>query len=195
LVNLGEKMSELIYESRELRDEAVSRNGAFCIGLMFDLNPEVMLPHLPKALGHLQTLQAEANLDVLKDNIISAVAKIYAADPSKTVPAAELMKKILERCPFKGDTEESGPVSVVLTKMTAKDPEVIQSNLEAVLKIMLDTVLNADRYKLKPVNAKILREYLTQVAADASAGAVLKGLVNTLSPENQNNLSVFLTTV
>jgi len=192
---LGEKMSELIYESRELRDEAVSRNGAFCIGLMFDLNPEVMLPHLPKALGHLQTLQAEANLDVLKDNIISAVAKIYAADPSKTVPAAELMKKILERCPFKGDTEESGPVSVVLTKMTAKDPEVIQSNLEAVLKIMLDTVLNADRYKLKPVNAKILREYLTQVAADASAGAVLKGLVNTLSPENQNNLSVFLTTV
>jgi len=193
ITKLGERMSELIYKSRELRDEAVSRNGAFCLGLMFDLNPEVMLPFLPKALGHLQALQEEANLDVLKDNVISAVAKIYAADPNKTVPAAQLMGKILERCPFKGDTEENGPISVVLTKMTEKDPEVVQSNLEAVLKIMLDTVLNADKYKLKKVNAGILKEYLLKVSADASAGAILTGIVNSLEAENQQNLKQFLT--
>jgi len=50
------------------------------------------------------------------------------------------MESILETCPFKGDKEENGPLCVVLAKMTEKDPEVIQANLEAVLKIMLDAV-------------------------------------------------------
>jgi len=102
--------------------------------------------YLPRALQHLQNLQSEAVLDVLKDNILSACAKIYSVDPNKTVPASVLMQQILEKCPFKGDGEEMGPVSCVLTIMTEKDPEVVSANMEGVLKIIVDTILNADKY-------------------------------------------------
>merc|ERR1711874_520634 len=93
---MANRIVELIINSREMRDEAVSRNGAFCLGLMFEMNPEFMVGNgfVVQALNHLQTLQAEANLDVLKDNILSACAKIYTVDTSKSVPADILMSQI-----------------------------------------------------------------------------------------------------
>jgi len=107
---------------------------------MFETAPEVMMPHLNSSLNYLKALQDEAHLDILKDNVISAVAKIYSVDNNKTVPASVLIQNIVQSCPFKGDKEENGPMCVVLAKMTDKDPEVVAANLETVLKIMLDTV-------------------------------------------------------
>lgn len=140
LNHLADKLTQLVFNSKNMRDEAVSRNAAFCTGIMFEQNPQVMLPHLNSCLNYLQALQAEAHLDILKDNIISAVSKIYSVDPNKTVPANVLIQNIVQSCPFKGDKEENGPMCVVLAKMTEKDPEVVAANLQKVLEIMLDAV-------------------------------------------------------
>jgi len=85
-----------------------------------------------------------------------------------------------------------GPISVTLTRMTDKDPQVVMENLEAVIKIIVDTVLNADQYKLKEKNARILKDWILKVNGDASGLAVLTGVVNTLDADRQAALQMFL---
>ena len=65
-------------------------------------------------------------------------------------------------------------------------------NLEAVLKVIIDTVLNADKYKLKEKNARILKDYILKVNADAQGLAVLTGIVNSLEADMQQALQMFL---
>lgn len=152
-----------------------------------------MFPILGNCLMYLQSLDKEAHLDVLKDNIMSAVGKIYAAGGSDIIPASELLTRILANTPLKGDDEEMGPISVLLTKMTAKNPELIMANLEGVLKIMIDTVLNADKYKLKEKNAMILKDYLLKITQDSNSAQIFQNIVNSLDNTNKDLLNGFLT--
>jgi len=46
LNHLADKLTQLVFNSQNYRDEAVSRNAAFCTGIMFEQGPQIMLPHL-----------------------------------------------------------------------------------------------------------------------------------------------------
>merc|ERR1711879_1057277 len=139
---------------------------------MFEIAPGEMRPILAQSLMYLQSLDAEAVLDVLKDNILSAVGKIYCIDETNTIPAQDLMARIVANCPFKGDPEENGPISCVLATMSEKAPQVVLANLEKVFEIILDTILNADDYKLKEEKAMFLKRFLELAMKDQNGKAV-----------------------
>ena len=58
---IREQFTQLIFASVDIMDEAVSRNAAFCLGEMFEINPEAMLPTLAPCLMYLQSLDKEAH--------------------------------------------------------------------------------------------------------------------------------------
>lgn len=76
--------------------------------------------------------------------------------------------------------------------MTNKNPALIGQNLEAVLKIMVETVLKADENKMKEFKAVQIKQYLLKASQDPAASGLLKGIISQLGADMQTALQLFL---
>ena len=103
-----------------------------------------------------------------------------------------MLTRILSNWPLKGDSEESAPICTTLIHMTNKNPPLISQHLEAVLKIMVETVLKADENKMKEFKAVKIKDYLLKASQDTNASELLKGIINQLDPDMQKALQLFL---
>lgn len=161
-------------------EESITRNGMFLLGIVFESMVFPLMSSadkIQKALEYIQNCFANASNQALKDNCVSAFAKLYMNSAYNQFSSTKLsdqtvFESIKSVIPLKGDEEETSPLLKCLMVLSAKGfGEAILAEKKLIL-FMFNGICKKDKLEVNEEVFKAVIAFLSSNQQNPNVGTV-----------------------
>ncbi len=168
----------------------LTRNAAYCIGVVAEANKAVATPYVNDMLQALKSAYELPKAQEPKDNAISSILRVLIACPEK-VPLELILPAIFMNIPFNGDLLENSNIAKNLAVLSPDyyktNTKYMENALLTCVKVIVDESCEADD-EVKAVVGK----HLAKMGTIAEGQTILRGIIGKMSPTETAQLQKFV---
>jgi len=184
------KLLPLCYKYCTSGDDDISRNSAYCIGIICELNKTVALPNLHSMLSALKNVYELTKSQEPKDNAISSLLRIIVSFPDKA-PLELVLPAVFNNIPLNGDVPENINIAKSLAMLSPdiykSDAKYLENSLLTCARVIVDEECNAED-DVKTVIGK----HLARMSTIPEAESLLRGIIGKMNTEQTQLLQKFV---
>lgn len=170
--NADGSFQQLLLTSDSFGDEAVIRNAMFLLGVILEHPTEAFWmdqASLAAVVGHVQGCYQMCQLDVVKDNCVASMVKLflnpkYASCLPPVLDEASMSAAVISRMPLKGDLQESSAMLKAIFALSGRG----EANLGRFLgsketqQFILNCVADSDGHEVSGETLALAKQWVRQ---------------------------------
>eukprot|EP01022_Parablepharisma_sp_SALTPOND_P026337 TRINITY_DN628_c0_g1_i1.p1 TRINITY_DN628_c0_g1~~TRINITY_DN628_c0_g1_i1.p1 ORF type:complete len:1088 (+),score=135.90 TRINITY_DN628_c0_g1_i1:26182-29445(+) len=168
----------------------LSRNSAYCLGIIVEYGKDLALPYINEILAALKSAYELPKAQEPKDNAISSLLRVLVAHFNK-VPLELVLPAIFNNLPLNGDIEENNNVARSLIMLPAECLRYVEKYMDKALlvcfKVILDKKCNADE-ELKG----LVGMFITKLSENEVVRREITGLISKMSETEKETLRKYV---
>ncbi|CAD8054568.1 unnamed protein product [Paramecium sonneborni] len=174
-------------------DQELNRNAAYALATYCEFGPQNdVASALPQIIQSLTTIFTTATTyREAAENATAAVCRILIRFP-QALPLETTLDHIMTQLPFKGDVEENFTGLRFLVHLGNTIPELITPRMEQVIKLLLDSLIQKEHYKLKDEQLNFIVSTVKGLLQNQQYKTIIENIILNVQDQTQKNKVIAL---
>lgn len=151
-----------IEELKLINDELLNRNISYCLGVMFEVSPKTMQPHLNSGLTTLKEIFDVTLVPATKENAVAAICRIVYTYNSP-IPMEIFVDNTLKQMPFVGDETEERTVHKMLMFLADHNGALLKPHVKRIVELLEHDLAQTKKFRIKEPLLSQLTQFLAKM--------------------------------